>query len=195
MVYYAVEISQGHISYKRNLDDHLTPYIMSSSELLNPIHPGMLPRLDPRFVEYYNQTLANRLGTHQVPLEDVRANPGSFARKWALDPSAAPDPCIRDWDVTVADGSTSIKIRAYHPNESRWGTGPYPVHINFHGLTSFAPSWDVIALTLLLPGGGWVFGDLGSDAAICLRLRDRLPIVVVDVDYRLCPGMLMNLVA
>lgn len=54
------------------------------------------------------------------------------------------------------------------------------------------PSWPVeYWLTenyFKLIGGGWVFGDLGSESAICERLQERLPIVIVDVDYHLCPG-------
>lgn len=37
-------------------------------------------------------------------------------------------------------------------------------------------------------GGGFVFGSLDADARFCLTLRDRLSLVVVDVNYRHCPG-------
>ncbi|KIH92130.1 hypothetical protein SPBR_09125 [Sporothrix brasiliensis 5110] len=134
----------------------------SSSPPLNPIHLDMVGRLDPRFVEYYNKNLAHKEATHQVPLAEVRANPAAWARPWIQDD----DPDTKDWTVPSTDGA--FVVRVYHPDASRAGPGPYPVHINFHG-------------------GGWVFGDLTSDAAICRQLRDRLPIVAVDVDYRLCP--------
>lgn len=37
-------------------------------------------------------------------------------------------------------------------------------------------------------GGGFVFGDLRSDSVFCDMLRKEMGVVVVDVDYRLCPG-------
>lgn len=35
-----------------------------------------------------------------------------------------------------------------------------------------------------------MFGSLHTDARICMLIRDLIPLVVLDVDYRLCPGML-----
>ncbi|KAI1849796.1 hypothetical protein JX266_004745 [Neoarthrinium moseri] len=35
--------------------------------------------------------------------------------------------------------------------------------------------------------GGFTFGDLSSDASICMKLRSQLGILVVDIDYRLRP--------
>ncbi len=38
-----------------------------------------------------------------------------------------------------------------------------------------------------LQGGGFVLGDLKTEAALCLSMLEA-GVVVVDVDYRLCPG-------
>ncbi|KAF2167563.1 hypothetical protein M409DRAFT_66074 [Zasmidium cellare ATCC 36951] len=63
-------------------------------------------------------------------------------------------------DITVpSDDGHFITISA----------GPYPVHINLHG-------------------GGFVLGNLRSDAHLCAQFCDVLGIMVLDVDYRLAPA-------
>lgn len=42
-------------------------------------------------------------------------------------------------------------------------------------------------MLILYEGGGWTFGGLTGDAEICNDIKDRLGILVVDVDYRLSP--------
>lgn len=37
-------------------------------------------------------------------------------------------------------------------------------------------------------GGGFVLGDLSTDSTLCLSMRDGAGIVVIDVNYRHCPG-------
>lgn len=41
--------------------------------------------------------------------------------------------------------------------------------------------------TMQYHGGGWVFGDLATDAEFCKRIVNELGCVVFDVDYRLAP--------
>ena len=41
-----------------------------------------------------------------------------------------------------------------------------------------------------MTGGGFTFGDLTGDAEICMTIRNRVGIMVMDVDYRLTPGKL-----
>lgn len=45
-----------------------------------------------------------------------------------------------------------------------------------------------------VPGGGFVLGGLEGDAEICMLVRDRVGILVVDVDYRMAPGEIGSLV-
>jgi acetyl esterase/lipase len=42
-------------------------------------------------------------------------------------------------------------------------------------------------LTFFL-GGGFVLGGLTGDAELCMLMRNRVGIIVMDVDYRLSPG-------
>jgi len=71
----------------------------------------------------------------------------------------------RDVKIPTRDGS-SISIRVYSlksPPETAC-----PLYVNFHG-------------------GGFVLGDLDSDAYLCRMLVQELRITVVDVAYRLAP--------
>jgi hypothetical protein len=109
---------------------------MSAKQALNPIPSDLLPRLDPCFVEYYNKNTANNPATHQIPLEEVRANPRRWARSWAVDTKDSGDTRIRDSTVAASSGgdiNDFFKVRTYHPDEAIWGSGPYAAHVNFHG--------------------------------------------------------------
>ena len=133
--------------------------------ILNPINPDILPLLDPEFVAYYNKYIGPNPATHQVPFNEVRSNPEKWRGKWCIDYTG--EPGVGNLSIPSKDGY-QIPMRTYSPDSSIWGPGPYPVHVNFHG-------------------GGNVFGDLTVDAKWCMKLTERVGVVVVDVDYRLCP--------
>lgn len=42
-------------------------------------------------------------------------------------------------------------------------------------------------MTKLSLGGGFCFGDLTEDAQWCMAVCKQVGIIVVDVNYRLCP--------
>ncbi|KAJ3458153.1 hypothetical protein MRS44_012262 [Fusarium solani] len=148
-----------------------TPSNSSSAHALqNPIDPSFLDHLDKDFIEYYNIHLANKPATHSVSIADIRANPKKYASPWCRDFSN--EPFVKDIKIKSDDGH-EFTARCYHPDASKspFGQGPYPVHINFHG-------------------GGFTFGDLTGDAELCMEWRNRLGIMVVDVNYRHCPAIL-----
>lgn len=125
----------------------------------------MEPLLDPEFVAYYNKNIGPKPPTHLVPLSEVRANPEKWRGWWCVDLTGQPG--VKNLRIPSKDGYP-IPLRTYSPDPSKYGPGPYPVHINYHG-------------------GGYVFGDLTVDALWSTKLRDRVGVLVVDVDYRLCP--------
>lgn len=134
-------------------------------EILNPINPSILPLLDPEFVEFYNKNIGPNPATHQVPFSEVRAHPEKWRGGWCKDYSG--EPGVTNRAIQSKDGY-QIPVRIYSPDASKEGPGPFPVHVNYHG-------------------GGYVFGDLTVDAKWCMKLKERVGVVVVDVDYRLCP--------
>jgi len=149
------------------------------------IEDHILPKLDRDFLDYF-AGVQTRLGASKPgvasnpPIEDVRANPVAYQSPCALDASGYPG--VSDFRCPSQDG-VDIPVRVYHPEPTKHGSGPYPVHLNFHGrLLSALPA------QLLTPsGGGFVLGDLTTEAALCLSMR-QAGVAVVDVDYRLCPG-------
>lgn len=129
-------------------------------EALNPIHPDMLDRLDPTFVALYNEHVANT-PNKPIDLPVLRAN---YSRLYSYGKGPAPDVArIYDSKVPVGDGVT-VDVRVYEPSS----TGPWPVHIDYHG-------------------GGWGLGDLDTEAHICQHICHKANVAVIDVAYRLVP--------
>jgi hypothetical protein len=100
----------------------------------NPLDLEIEKRLDPAFVEYYKQKIDIKLATHQVPLKQVRENPKDFIPPWQV--KALRNVRIFDSSLTDLTGRR-IPIRIYEPNPEKFGSGPYGVHINFHGTLCF----------------------------------------------------------
>ena len=67
-------------------------------------------------------------------------------------------------DVRIPGPGGEIAVRIYRPDMA----APAPALIYFHG-------------------GGWVLGDLESHDHVCRSLANRVPCMVLSVDYRLAP--------
>lgn len=87
--------------------------------------------MDEDFVEYYNKNLAIVLPTHVIDIADVRANPQKWASPWCRDYSDLP--FVNDMKIASGDGY-QFPMRIYQPDYERLGSGPFPVHVNFHGM-------------------------------------------------------------
>ncbi|KAF3403497.1 hypothetical protein F1880_009638 [Penicillium rolfsii] len=133
---------------------------MTSHEALNPIHPTVLPHLDPVFVNLYNEHVAN---TPAGPI-DLSVLRTKYSVLYSYGTGPAPD-CARVYDseVTGHNGDV-IPVRVYEPATP----GPWPVHVDFHG-------------------GGWGLGDLDTESHICKHLCVKANVCVIDVAYRLVP--------
>lgn len=154
------------------LDSSLAGHAVSTPGASQPTNDGLdliedhiVPQLDPHFLEYFTNVIAKKPPAHEIPIEHVRAHPQDYRPPCALDTSVGYER-VADHVVGSQDGA-SIPVRVYHPDPARYGPGPYPVHLNFHG-------------------GGFVLGDLHAEASLCLSMREA-GVVVVDVDYRHCP--------
>ena len=71
---------------------------------------------------------------------------------------------VKAMDRTIKTEGVDIPVRVYRPAAG----GALPAVLFFHG-------------------GGWVLGDLDSHDHVCRSLANRVPCVVVSVDYRLGP--------
>ncbi|RAH52082.1 esterase [Aspergillus piperis CBS 112811] len=131
-----------------------------SHEALNPIHPSVLPHLDPTFIELYNKHVAN---TPSGPI-DLAVLRSKYSVLYSYGTGPAPEPA-RVYEATIpGHNGDLIPCRVYEPDSP----GPWPVHIDFHG-------------------GGWGLGDLDTESHICKHIAVKAKVAVVDIGYRLVP--------
>ncbi|KAJ5260552.1 hypothetical protein N7478_012157 [Penicillium angulare] len=96
-----------------------------SHEALNPIHPSVLPHLDPVFVKLYNDNVAN-IPAGPIDLSVLRTK---YSVLYSYGTGPAPD-CARIYDSQLpGHNGDLIPVRVYEPASP----GPWPVHIDFHG--------------------------------------------------------------
>lgn len=96
------------------------------AEIVNPIHPEMIQKLDPEFVAYYNANSADKLGPHQIPWSpSIRDTP-------AVSGTSKPLPVGLTKDYSLS----KCLIRVFWPEDPSLRTPPeggWPVFIFFHG--------------------------------------------------------------
>ncbi|PYH46056.1 alpha/beta hydrolase [Aspergillus saccharolyticus JOP 1030-1] len=131
-----------------------------SHEALNPIHPTVLPYLDPVFIDLYNKHVAN---TPNGPI-DLAVLRSKYSVLYSYGTGPAPEPA-QIYDTTIpGHNGDLIPCRVYEPD----CPGPWPVHLDFHG-------------------GGWGLGDLETESHICKHIAVKARVAVVDIAYRLVP--------
>lgn len=139
-------------------------FVQIEQPLINSIPGNLGPHFEPTYLQYYNRYNAGRLATHQVPIEQYRANPAKYSVVYGRE--AVPGDGVRWSDLKCPVEGGEITVRVFEPE--RPVPSPRPVYINYHG-------------------GGWVFGGLPVDFDFCKRIVRALDCVVFDVDYRLSP--------
>jgi acetyl esterase/lipase len=101
-------------------------------EVPNPIHPSVLPSLDPAFVKLYNEHIAN-IPNKPIDLNSLRSN---YSVQYSYATAAAPE-ASKTWDAKIPGyQGAEISVRVYEPASP----GPWPVHIDFHGGGEFPAS-------------------------------------------------------
>lgn len=75
-----------------------------------------------------------------------------------------PRPVHKIEDRKIPSPAGDIKVRIYTPE----GKGPFPLIVFYHG-------------------GGWCIGSLNGYDGICAIITNRVPAIVLSVDYRLAP--------
>ncbi|PQE07762.1 AB hydrolase superfamily protein [Rutstroemia sp. NJR-2017a BVV2] len=133
-----------------------------------PLHPSILPHLDPTYRNFYNSHLINSQVVHHQPLPVSRSS--SILLPGASDPLSVGE--VVDLQIPAKgddeDGNeTPIPIRVFIP-AGPTPTGGWPLCMYFHG-------------------GGWVLGGIDTENTVCSNLCKRGEVVVVTVDYRLAP--------
>ncbi|KAG6899892.1 hypothetical protein C0993_005691 [Termitomyces sp. T159_Od127] len=122
-----------------------------------PLHPSVVARLDPEYIEFHNATLQYIVPPHTLAWDPaIRNGPVVPGGSPPLDVAKT-----QDFDLKYT------KIRTFTPH----GTVPeggWPVFIFFHG-------------------GGWTLGDIASETSFSTHMAVGAHCVVVSVDYRLAP--------
>ncbi|OQD79653.1 hypothetical protein PENANT_c046G08060 [Penicillium antarcticum] len=123
----------------------------------------LLGDVDPEWVNLWERHGSSMVKADELSLEEFRKDPAAYSFTF---PTCSGPPVfhIEDIEIPVSRPAGNIVIRVYTPE----GPGPFPVHLNFHG-------------------GGWVLGNLNSEATWCRKMCNKAQIKVVDVDYRLAP--------
>ncbi|THH11216.1 hypothetical protein EW145_g796 [Phellinidium pouzarii] len=129
------------------------------AEFVNPLHPEIIPRLDPEFVAYYNAHLATQLGAHQIPWDPAIRSKQPIA--------GFSDPLevglIKDIPLT------KCAMRVFWPEApSKVPAVGFPILIYFHG-------------------GGWTLGNIATENHFSTIMCMKANCVVASVDYRLGP--------
>lgn len=97
------------------------------------IEPHILAKLDPEWVAIFTE----QMKTNPPPPRDllsidyIRAHPEKFAPVCWLDTKGFPRTAENE---VVSEDGAKVPVRIYYPKEETWGSGPYPVHLNFHGM-------------------------------------------------------------
>ncbi|KAJ5149677.1 hypothetical protein N7448_001255 [Penicillium atrosanguineum] len=142
-----------------------TEMLSANSTASGGIHPSFLEILDKDFIAFYNEHFSDKPVTHTISMAQIRVAGAQFRSPWCRDYSGKS--FVKDIQIQSEDGYR-FTARCYAPDKEKFGPGPHPIHVNFHG-------------------GGFVFGDLTADAQLCLEYRDKAGVLVMDIDYRLAP--------
>lgn len=129
-------------------------------EALNPIHPSVLSSLDPTFVKFYNEHVAN------IPNKPIDINllRSKYSVLYSYGTAPAPE-AAKIWDTRILGyQGAEISVQMHEPASP----GPWPVHVDFHC-------------------GGWGLGDLNTESHICKHIVSLANVAVIDVAYRLVP--------
>ncbi|KIM36277.1 hypothetical protein M413DRAFT_449327 [Hebeloma cylindrosporum] len=122
-----------------------------------PIHPSVLPKLDPEYIAFHNEYVANVVPLHTLPWDPaIRNTPAVPGTSEPLKVGKT-----QDFDLSKA------KIRTFTPEGPSPQDG-WPGFIFFHG-------------------GGWTLGNIASATSFCTNMAIRAKCVVISVDYRLAP--------
>ncbi len=135
---------------------------------INTIPLNLLSRFDPEYVKLYNRHNVGRFQTHQVSIDEYRADPSKYIISYGrqdIDPAHLR---ITEQDCPVQNGTIRVRICEPAPAYDASDQMPRAVYMNFHG-------------------GGWVFGNLEVGFNFCKRMAIELDCVTIDVDYRLAP--------
>ncbi|KAJ3719499.1 Alpha/Beta hydrolase protein [Lentinula raphanica] len=132
---------------------------MSSTEktVKQPLHPSIIPRLDPEYIKFHEEVLQYITPPHTLPWDPALRNAP------AVPGSTEPLKVGQKQDIDL----THTNMRAFTPEGEAPSAG-WPVLVYFHG-------------------GGWTFGSIASEETFSTNMCVRAKCIVLSVNYRLAP--------
>ncbi|KAK5404958.1 hypothetical protein LTR46_009567 [Exophiala xenobiotica] len=89
---------------------------------------GQYPGLDPEWVRLWNDHGSGMVRSDEVSPQEYRLDPAKYTLTYPL--YGGPEVFhVEDREIPVSRPGGEITVRIYSPE----GTGPFPVHFNFHG--------------------------------------------------------------
>ena len=116
-----------------------------------------LRRLCPEVAEYL-KAVRSRPPAHLLSIKELRRDIDKLRDFYP------PEPVHKVEDRDIPGLAGKIRVRIYTPE----GKGPFPLAVFYHG-------------------GGWCIGSLNGYDGICAIIANKIPAVVLSVDYRLAP--------
>ncbi|KAI0201945.1 alpha beta hydrolase fold-3 domain-containing protein [Astrocystis sublimbata] len=143
---------------------------------VNALRPSVAERLDPVYLDIYNNYQAGNLRCDQVPYETYKTDKEAYSfpthKVTGPRPEVASDAIYR---VPVSHPEGEVEVQVYAPTSEAVSSGGLansegrlPALVNFHG-------------------GGFVIGDLKSDEPLVRQLCQQAGCIVVNADYRTAP--------
>ncbi|KAM6501481.1 alpha/beta hydrolase fold domain containing protein [Amanita muscaria] len=124
---------------------------------IQPLHPSIIPRLDPEYVQFHNAHVQFLPLYHTLPWDAAYRNapavPGATA---PLQVGS-----VQDYDLTHTN------FRVFTPPGEKPSSG-WPLFVFFHG-------------------GGWTFGRIDTSSSFVSQMCINANCVVMSVNYRLAP--------
>lgn len=148
-------------------DDYSWPEPLS--ELPLKLDSSMVDKLDPEYLEFFEEVLCERpdiLETHKFPVAKTKAGGN------VIPGQAPPMDMAKIYDIEIPRKYTqldagSIPARVFVPKGEKPADG-WPCTIWYHG-------------------GGWVLGTINTENSYCTHLAELAKCIVITVDYRLAP--------
>ena len=95
---------------------------------VHSIPDSYIDMLDPEWVKLWNEHGRKQHRADEVSIEEYRNNPAAFSFTYPT--WAGPEVFkVEDLKVPVTSPPGEVSIKVYTPE----GSGPFPVHINYHG--------------------------------------------------------------
>ncbi|KAF5379586.1 hypothetical protein D9757_009282 [Collybiopsis confluens] len=128
-------------------------------EIKQPLHPSIIPRLDPEYVAFHNKYVQYGTPPEDIPWDPVKIRGGAGQEVGARKPLEVGK--IEEFELKK--GGHGRKMKAYTPHGEAPEAG-WPIMIYFHGGASLARGGTVLDYNAT--PGGFALGGIDGERSI-----------------------------